>query len=331
MATIKETAKIAGVSTATVSHVINSTRFVSADITNRVHEAMRATGYKPNIAAYTLRTQKTKTIGLLLPILMDETSNIYFMQMMIGIEAVLEAEGYCVVLGNTRENAQVEKQMLEHFQDRMVDGLIIAPTCDSQAFIRDVLGEKPTVFVDREPQGLTGVDCVVNDTRGGSREAIEMLILEGHRHIGVLSGVLGKNTMADLRIQGYLDAMKKYDIPVDEDWILEGESSRIAGYRMMQMLAKKVDITAVFISSNIMAMGAIEYLNCHPEHQSRIQIVVYDDYEWVNTCVQPITTIRQDARCLGEMAARMLLSRIAVPQKGTEIHRLPTRLIKRKE
>ena len=93
MATIKEIAKIAGVSTATVSHVINSSRFVSAEITNRVHEAMRATGYKPNIAAYALRTQKTKTIGLLLPILMDETSNVYFMQMMLGIEAVFEAEG----------------------------------------------------------------------------------------------------------------------------------------------------------------------------------------------------------------------------------------------
>ena len=115
--TIKEIAKIAGVSTATVSHVINSSRFVSAELTNRVHEAMRATGYKPNIAAYALRTQKTKTIGLLLPILMDETSNVYFMQMMLGIEAVFEAEGYCVILGNTQENVQVEKRMLEHFQN----------------------------------------------------------------------------------------------------------------------------------------------------------------------------------------------------------------------
>lgn len=329
MVTIKEIAKIAGVSTATVSHVINSSRFVSAEITNRVHEAMTATGYKPNIAAYALRTQKTKTIGLLLPILMDETSNVYFMQMMLGIEAVFEAEGYCVILGNTQENVQVEKQMLEHFQNRMVDGLIVAPTCDSQAFVREILGEKPTVFVDREPQELKGVDCVVNDTQRGSREAVEMLIKEGHRHIGILSGILGKNTMADLRIQGYLEAMEKYDIPVDQDWILEGESSRMAGYRMMQMLAEKDDITAVFISSNIVAMGAVEYLNRHPKHQSRIQIVVYDDYEWVNTCVQPFTTIRQDAKCLGETAARMLLSRIADPQKKTEVRRLPTSLIRR--
>ena len=329
MVTIKEIAKIAGVSTATVSHVINSSRFVSAEITNRVHEAMRATGYKPNIAAYALRTQKTKTIGLLLPILMDETSNVYFMQMMLGIEAVFEAEGYCVILGNTQENVQVEKQMLEHFQNRMVDGLIVAPTCDSQAFVREILGEKPTVFVDREPQELKGVDCVVNDTQRGSREAVEMLIKEGHRHIGILSGILGKNTMADLRIQGYLEAMGKYDIPVDQDWILEGESRRMAGYRMMQMLAEKDDITAVFISSNIVAMGAVEYLNRHPKHQSRIQIVVYDDYEWVNTCVQPFTTIRQDAKCLGETAARMLLSRIADPQKKTEVRRLPTSLIRR--
>ena len=329
MATIKEIAKIAGVSTATVSHVINSSRFVSAEITNRVHEAMRATGYKPNIAAYALRTQKTKTIGLLLPILMDETSNVYFMQMMLGIEAVLEAEGYCVILGNTRENVLTEKQMLEHFQNRMVDGLIIAPTSDSQAFILEMLGGKPTVFVDREPQELTGVDCVVNDTQRGSSEAVEMLIMEGHRHIGVLSGILGKNTMADLRIQGYLDAMEKYDIPVDQNLILEGESSRIDGYRMMQILAEKDDITAVFISSNIMAMGAIEYLNRHAKNQSRIQIVVYDDYEWVNTCVQPIMTIRQDAKCLGETAACMLLSRIADPQKKTEVRRLPTHLIRR--
>lgn len=260
---------------------------------------------------------------------MDETSNVYFMQMMLGIEAVFEAEGYCVILGNTQENVQVEKRMLEHFQNRMVDGLIVAPTCDSQAFVREILGEKPTVFVDREPQELKGVDCVVNDTQRGSREAVEMLIKEGHRHIGILSGILGKNTMADLRIQGYLEAMEKYDIPVDQDWILEGESSRMAGYRMMQMLAEKDDITAVFISSNIVAMGAVEYLNRHPKHQSRIQIVVYDDYEWVNTCVQPFTTIRQDAKCLGETAARMLLSRIADPQKKAEVRRLPTSLIRR--
>ena len=98
---------------------------------------------------------------------------------------------------------------------------------------------------------------------------------------------------------------------------------------MMQILAEKDDITAVFISSNIMAMGAIEYLNRHPKNQSRIQIVVYDDYEWVNTCVQPIMTIRQDAKCLGETAACMLLSRIADPQKKTEVRRLPTHLIRR--
>ena len=227
------------------------------------------------------------------------------------------------------ESARPTAVNLANALNRMVDGLIVAPTCDSQAFVREILGEKPTVFVDREPQELKGVDCVVNDTQRGSREAVEMLIKEGHRHIGILSGILGKNTMADLRIQGYLEAMEKYDIPVDQDWILEGESSRMAGYRMMQMLAEKDDITAVFISSNIVAMGAVEYLNRHPKHQSRIQIIVYDDYEWVNTCVQPFTTIRQDAKCLGETAARMLLSRIADPQKKTEVRRLPTSLIRR--
>ena len=154
-------------------------------------------------------------------------------------------------------------------------------------------------------------------------------IREGHRTVPISVNFSKMTIMYPELIEKVTQMVQKYDIPVDQDWILEGESSRMAGYRMMQMLAEKDDITAVFISSNIVAMGAVEYLNRHPKHQSRIQIVVYDDYEWGNTCVPPFTTIRQDAKCLGETAARMLLSRIADPQKKTEVRRLPTSLIRR--
>jgi LacI family transcriptional regulator len=331
MANIFEVAQRAQVSIATVSHVINNTRFVSEETKARVLDAMEQLSYTPNSVAQSLRSQKTKTIGLLIPILDDETSNIFFMRVAQGVEYVLKQKGYHLMLSNTNGVLDDEIEQIRHFNNRQIDGLIVAPAAGDQSGIHELVGDKyPVVFIDRKPEGIDG-DFVLNDGFTGSYEAVSMLIKKGHRKIGILSGLLNLSPAAD-RYEGYRKALNDHGVAIDESIMLVGESSYDSGYAMAQkILTEARNVTALFIASNAISMGVIGFIQDKglkvPED---IAIIGFDNYEWTKVSNPPLSVINQSSYELGVKAAEVLMKKVKKPSDHYREYRLPTNIIIRK-
>ncbi len=327
MTTIKKVAQHAQVSTATVSHVINETRFVSEETKARVLKAMEELNYTPNPAAQSLRSQKTKTVGLLIPILEDETNNIFFMRVARGVEHVLKQNGYHIMLGNTNESLDYELEQIKYFTSRQVDGLIIAPSAGNHEYITEVSDDNcPVVFVDRKPDGVKG-DFVLNNGFQGSYDAVKMLISKGHRKIGMLSGLLNLSP-AQERLAGYRKALDDNGIPQDENLILIGESSFDSGYEMTRKLIEGSDVTALFIASNAISMGSIGYIQDKgikvPEE---LAMIGFDNYNWAGVSNPPLSVINQSDYELGVKAAEVLLKKLQKPSNRFKEYRLPTQVV----
>lgn len=332
MATSKDVAKLANVSTATVSHVINGTRYVSEEVKNRVKAAMEELDYIPNLAASALKTKKTKTVGLLIPINADESSNIFFMQIALGIDEVLKKRGYFTFLSNTHDSVEQEINEFQNMKNRQIDGLIIAPNPVDSSPLGEVIDGIDTVFIDRIPAGLENQDCVISDAVTGSKEAVLDMISNGHRQIGLISGIVGNQSTADSRYKGYREALKEAGISYQKEWVQFGNSTVADGYKITKTLMENHKVTAIFVTSNIMGVGAVQYFN---EHKIRIgkdiEITLFDDYEWIKSVPGTMKVIRQEACEMGKKAAEILVRRMNEKQKTKKkkIHKLPLHLIEK--
>lgn len=330
MINMKDVARSANVSIATVSHVINGTRYVSEETQAKVYEAMKSLSYTPNSVARSLRSRKSKIIGLLVPMLPEDTSNHFFMSVAQGIEKVLMENGYNLLLSNTMENIRHEQEQIRMFNSQLIDGLIMAPTYEDHAYLGDVLtGEYPVVFIDRKPGKHHG-DCILADGTRGTYEAVELLLAKGHTRIGFITGTLGLTT-SDERLTGYKLALQAYGIPVDESLIGISDtalSSFDSGSRLTGRLVEEQHVTALLVANNVMTMGALDYLQSHgigiPD---RIALIGFDDYEWAKVTRPALTVVKQPSFELGEKAAETLLRRIEQPSEEWEEIRLPTKLI----
>lgn len=333
MSNIKDVAKMANVSISTVSHVINGTRFVAEETEKKVRHAMEVLDYVPNAAAFSLRTKKSKTIGIVIPITQDETSNIFFMQVMQGIETVLKEKGYFLVLSNSREEIHCEEQEIRNLLNRQVDGFIIAGSRGDHSFIKELLGEKAYVFIDRIPEGLTEFDCVISDGEKGSYEAVKYLASLGHKKIGVLCDIIGEYPNSDLRYLGYRRALTECGIPFCKEYVRECRSSIESGFEGTRQIMSETDITALYVVSNVNAMGAVQYFREADIQIPRdLSLVIYDDYDWARIFSPPITVVRQEAFEMGKKSAQLLIERMN--EKGEpgkkKMLQMGTTLIKRK-
>lgn len=325
-ASIKDVAKKAGVSTATVSHVINATRFVSDETKNKVLKAMRELDYIPNSAARSLRSQKSKIIALLIPVLSSDTSNFFFMMVAQGIQNVLKQHGYNLILSNTNENIEDEREEIKVLNSQLIDGLIIAPTAKDYSYISDVLGNYPVIFIDRRPKGCKK-DCVLADDFTGTYEAISLLIKKGHKRIGFISGELGITT-SDERLQGYKKALNDYGLDFDDSLIRVGESKIESGYNLTLDLVEKYNVSALLVANNVMTMGTMIFSReKHIKIPEELAVIGFDDYDWTKITIPPLTVIKQPAYEMGEKAAQILLRRIEHPKKSFKEYRLPTELV----
>lgn len=330
MTSIKDVAKLAKVSTATVSHVINGTRYVSDETKRRVYEAMDALSYRPNSVARSLRSKKSNIIGLLVPIQPEDTSNFFFMSVAQGIQHVLMENGYHLIFGNSKEDLKTEIEQIKVFDSKQIDGLIIAPTFDDHRYLKDSLtGNYPVVFIDRKPKNYNG-DCVLADGAKGTDEAISYLIQKGHRNIGFITGTLGI-TSSDSRLEGYRNALTRHGINVDESLIKVEETSHSSfesGYNLAKELVSTGRISALFVANNVMTMGALHYLQ---EREIRIPediaLIGFDDYEWARITRPALSMVKQPSYELGEEAAKLLLKRIKEPAKKPIEILLPTSLV----
>lgn len=312
MPTIKEVAAQAGVSVATVSHVMNGTRWVSEEARGRVQQAIQALGYEPNRVARNLRVRTTRTIG----VIFSDIQNPFFTSVVRGIEDVLQASGYTLLLGNSDEDMARERLYIATLRAEGVAGIIFAPSSNNPEDYRALVAlPLPLVAIDRAPPDLN-LDLVSVNSVAGARDAVTHLIELGHERVGLVGGPDHLSTALD-RQAGYEQALAAAGLPVDRALIRRGDFRHGGGYHAMRgLLLLDSPPTAVFVANNLMTLGALQAVH---EDGLRIpqdiSLVGFDDMEWAQSLQPPLTAVAQPTYQLGKAAARRLLHRIGAPDE----------------
>jgi DNA-binding LacI/PurR family transcriptional regulator len=325
--TVKDVAARAGVSTATVSRVLSGKGGVSQKLEQRVRQAIKELDYLPNLAARRLRERRAKIIG----VLVSDIQIPFFASIVVGIEKILQDAGYLLLLGNTNDNLSDEQKHIGKFLGEDVTGVIFAPANSGDTSNYDRLQKSGValVSIDRRP-GELQVDTVEVENVAASRQAVQHLIQEGHRHIALISGPERISTAADRRA-GYEMALQSAGLPVDPDLIQPGEYREEGGYRAMKALMESPKPpSAVLIANNTMALGALKYLNeRNLDIPADVALVAYDDMPWASSLRPPLTVIAQPVDEIGTMAANLMLERIRNPNSSIKHITLEARLIVR--
>ena len=306
-ANISDVAKKADVSTATVSYVLNNTRFVKEETRNKVLKAVKELNYSPNILAKSLKENKSNVVGLLIP----DISNYFFTEIAKSIEKTLQKQGYNLILCNTNEDPALEEAQIKHLQAMMVSGLIIAPSDKDRDYKKYFRGSTyPLIFIDREVSNQQG-DSVVVDSYSSVVKAINLLVGKGHKRIGFIGGNPALSTTTE-RLKGYKDSLLANNISYDEKIVGLAESKVVNGYNICkEILSNANDITALFVASSMMSIGTMQYLvESKITIPDKIALIAFDDYVWALIANPPLTTIKQPTQEIGERAATLVVDRI---------------------
>lgn len=321
--TQNDVASRAGVSQATVSLVVNNSEktAIPEETRQRVIHAIDELGYRPNILASSLRLGKTHTLGLILP----DSANPFFAEVSRAIESAAFKHQYNLILCNTEENTEKELLYVDVLCNRQVDGIIFVAVGDqTDSLLRVVCKNIPVVMIDRDLPG-TEVDAVLVDNHQGGYLATQHLIQLGHRRIGCVFGPSSVNPSSQ-RGEGYLSALKGYDIPQDDELMLRGDfhpRSGMEAARRMLHLANPA--TAIFACNDLMAIGALRAITEAGLHvPDEISLVGFDDIELASYTNPPLTTITQPIQKAGEKAVDFLLERIREPSLPFRQVMLPT-------
>ena len=313
MATMKDVAQRAGVSPSTVSHVINETRFVSQQLRDRVLRAMRELNYQPSAVARSLRTKKTQVVALVIP----DITNPYFPEVARGVQDVAEENEYSVILCNTDRVRGRELRFLKALRGQWVDGLILNPSEVTSGDLQDLQDAQIPVVLIGSQIDHPDLDVVMVDNVQGAYDAVSHLIDLGHRRIGLVGGQRAASS-GEQRFQGYIRALADHDIPVDEEIITEGRFTREGGYESMKrLLALQSPPTAVFASSDVMAIGALMAIQEQGlQVPNDVSLVGFDDIAEASTTTPKLTTVSQPKYQTGEVAAQLLFDRVEGASPG---------------
>lgn len=307
MANIRDVARRAGVSIATVSHVFNGTRSVSEEVRNRVTQAAADLQYYPNHLARSLTTKRTGTVGMVV----SDMSNPFFAEIIRGFEATLRPQQYNLIVCNTEDDRSREEEALRLLMGKRVDGIAAAVTSEKWATLQAAQNRAfPLVFLDLKVEGVQG-PLVCGDNDLGAYQGVSHLIADGHTRISILAGMPGMSSMRD-RLSGYRRALAEHGLPYDEAYVKFSRLDIAHGARQMDaLLAQEPRPDAVFISNNLLALGALHALQqstlfC-PED---IALSCFDDAPWMMISDPPLTAVRQPNYDMGALAARFLLQQI---------------------
>lgn len=327
MATIKDVAKHAGVSTSTVSHVLNKTRFVSEDISVRVMAAVETLNYAPSALARSLKVNHTRTFGMLV----TTSTNPFFGEVVKGVERRCYEQGYNLILCNTEGDLERMRANLDTLLQKRVDGLLLmCSEVDGQAF--DLFARHqpvPTVVMDWGPIDFPS-DKIQDNSHHGGYLATRHLIEQGHTAIGCLTGPLDKLT-AQQRLSGYIQAMEEAGLGINKQWIASGnfecEGGEIA---FNEVYARGKLPTAFFICNDMMAMGVINTASKRGiKVPDDLSIVGYDDIKLAKYVTPSLTTIHQPKHRLGQQAVDVLLEKINHQREGHTVIQLEPTLVER--
>ncbi|WP_244871480.1 LacI family DNA-binding transcriptional regulator [Orenia marismortui] len=305
--TIKDIAKEAGVSTTTVSRVLNDKPDVSEATKKKIQKVIDKLGYNPNGIARGLVLQKTHTIGLIIP----DISNPFFPEVAKGVEDRARELNYSVIFCNTDNDKEREKEAIALMKSKHVDGIILSLSISNKEELYK-LEEKnfDVVQIDRKIPD-SNYQAVVIDNTLGAYNATSHLVELGHTKIAHVTGDLEIQTGQD-RLEGFKKAIANFDLNYKEEWIVEGDFSKESGYQAMKKLLRLKDRPkAVFIANDLMAIGAYEAIfEMGLGIPEDISVVGYDDIEIASIIKPGLTTMTQSKYKLGQAAADMLIAKI---------------------
>jgi LacI family transcriptional regulator len=325
MVTMTEVGRLAGVSVATVSHVLNGTRAVRPETAERVLAAVEQTGYTPNTVARGLARARTQSIGLAL----SAASNPYFNELVTAIEAEAEAAGYMLLLTNTREEPEQELKAVQALVQRRVDGLLLAPTSGAgDGVLRYLAGQSlPVVLLDRFVSA--GYDEVGTENEQPTARLVEHLAALGHRRIGIVAGFPGLSTAVE-RIRGYRMGLLRSGLEEDDQLIAETgwrDAARDATHRLLELPQPP---TALVSGANHITVDVLHVL---AERRLRVPddvaLVAFDDFDWADLHTPRLTTMAQQTGAIAKRAVQLLLSRIDNPALAARHVRFDTTFVHR--
>ncbi|MCG3208130.1 MAG: Catabolite control protein A [Anaerolineae bacterium] len=308
--TLRDVARKAGVSIKTVSRVVNNQSEISEDTRQRVQDVIDELGYRPNLIARGLVTQRSFTVGLIFP----DITNPFFPEVARGVQDTARARDYNTLLCNSDESQQEELRTLHSLAAQGVDGIIIFPCYHT--------GDNLTTFAEQYRPVISvnsryddpNISMILSDNYGGSKQAVEHLIGRGHRHIAMLAG-LEISPLRAQRVLGFLDIMAAHGLPLPDSRLTSGLPMVDSGYeRALQLLTDDPQITAIVAYNDLLALGA---MNACKKLGRRIPadcaIIGFDDIQLASLVTPTLTTIRLDKYDIGRQAMIRLLEMLDNP------------------
>ncbi|PTN09537.1 LacI family DNA-binding transcriptional regulator [Mangrovibacterium marinum] len=314
MASMNEVAKRAGVSIATVSRVLNNSESVNEETRMKILKAIKELKYQPSRVAKRLRSKSGA--GNLLGVLIPDIQNPFYVDVLRGIEDVAYQNNYVIIMCNFSQDEKKEAMYLEILESEAIDGLIAAPAHEEDQRVKKIVRNGlPVVCVDRGLKGMD-VDVVWVNNQESAYQAVSFMIEKGYKRIAHIGG-LPTIPSSRLRLEGYRNAMQDHGLDLDENLIIQGDSSYASG---MQVTEKLLSMTnppdALFTGNNLITLGALEVINGRKlQIPKDIAVLGFDDMNWSNALNPPLTAVRQPAYEIGKRAGELLIQRIKDPKR----------------
>jgi len=328
--TLQRIADQSGLSVTTISRVLSgqASRYrISKQTEIAVRKLAKESGFVPNQLARGLRLKKTLTIGLVIP----DISNPFFAGIAHQVIVGTRKHGYSVILCDSRDDTELEKQELALLQSRSVEGVVLCPTGRSEQHLAPFIGSRlPIVLVDRFFPNLP-LPYVSSDNVSGAKQATELLITSGHRRIACLQGLRGTSPN-ESRVRGYKEALAQHHLQIEESLIVGDSFTEQSGYIETKLLLRtEPGVSAILALSNLNGLGAIRALT---EEKRRIpddvSIISFDDTPYFSYLATPLTAVAQANSEMGEVAVKLLFDQIQSPHRQTKGGiLLPTTLVVR--
>ncbi len=305
--TIKDVAKKAGVSIATVSYVLADSKKLRRETITRVNEAVDSLGYVPNRLARSLKKRATHIIGVLVP----DIRNPFFPSIMEGVSRVLSEEGYEIFAASSDESEEKQNKILKSFLQYRMAGLIVIPTGKQSKIYRqfaEVLHQIPMVLIDRDIHALQCAK-VLFDNEDGAQELTSYLITAGHRKIGIITPPMTLSIGKE-RFQGYKNALRNHGIELCQEWVFQGNLFGDSGKKALEyflQLGVKMRPTAVVSCGDMMTLGMLKGIskNCMRVPDD-ISLASFDDPDYFEFLSPPMTCVSQPTESFGKEAAYLL-------------------------
>jgi LacI family transcriptional regulator len=326
MTTIRDVAAHAGVSTTTVSHVINGTRKVDVGTAARVEAAIDELGYRPNALARSMRRGRTHTVGIVLP----DISNPFFGDLARNLEDHMYAAGYSSIICNSDGDGAKESAYLEVLLSKKVDGLLLVAARQPSEHLRHLLETgPPTVVVDRELGNLPVSQVLVDNHRGGYLAGQHLLDL-GHRDIAVVAGPSATGTSAQ-RLDGFRHAIDEAGVRIAQKRIYRGDFRAASGRAAMEgWLRGRTPPTAVFAENDLMAVGVLSAAHAADvDVPAEVSVVGFDGIAFGADVTPPLSTVAQSTNDVAATAVELLFERLRDSHAAPRRVELPVSLLVR--